>query len=162
LVADSFSKVVIGPAFERALQDLGVLAEVQTAKGGGGLGQDKDHARVAMLVGATLLSGAAAAEGEEQGGDDLSWLWTTGIILMCVGAVYVANKAVRSSIWLYRDCWGHRAAVMSTESKDMENHLMSEYYGTAVAAKKKTSNASRSTRRGQTMCLELRWKRSTR
>ena len=162
LVADSFSKVVIGPAFERALQDLGVLAEVQTAKGGGGLGQDKDHARVAMLVGATLLSGAAAAEGEEQGGDDLSWLWTTGIILMCVGAVYVANKAVRSSIWLYRDCWGHRAAVMSTESKDMENHLMSEYYGTAVAAKKKTSNAPRSTRRGQTMCLELRWKRSTR
>ena len=51
LVADSFTKVVIGPAFERALQDLGVLAEVQTAKGSGGLGEDKDHARVAMLAG---------------------------------------------------------------------------------------------------------------
>ena len=120
LVADSFTKVVIGPAFERALQDLNILAEATTTKGSGRGCQDKDHAKMAMLVGATLLSGAAAAGEEGENGDELSWLWMIGIILMCVGAVYVANKSVRSSIWLYKRLLGTSGSCESTQVKGAE------------------------------------------
>ena len=53
-----------------------------------------------MLVGASLLSGASANEVKEAG-DELSWFWTIGLILMCVGAVYTCSKVVRSGFWLY-------------------------------------------------------------
>ena len=102
LVADSFTKVVSGLAFERALQDLCIQAKVNKITNGGGIRKDQEHAKVAMLVGATLLSGAAATSDDDEGGDELSWLWTIGLILMCVGAVYVGNKAVRSGMWLYK------------------------------------------------------------
>ena len=106
LVADSFTKVVSGLAFERALQDLCIQAKVNKTTNGGGIRQDQEHAKVAMLVGATLLSGAAATSDDDEGGDELSWLWTMGLILMCVGAVYVGNKAVRSGMWLYKRLLG--------------------------------------------------------
>lgn len=101
LVADSFTKIVDGAAFERALQDLCVGVEANRLRGEGGVRSDQVGARVAMLVGASLLSGAAAIE-EQQSDDELSWWWIFGLILMGVGAVYVSNKAVRSGIWLYR------------------------------------------------------------
>ena len=105
LVADSFTKVVSGLAFERALQDLCIQAKVNKTTNGGGIRKDQEHAKVAMLVGVTLLSGAAATS-DDDGGDELSWLWTIGLILMCVGAVYVGNKAVRSGMWLYKRLLG--------------------------------------------------------
>ena len=99
LVADSFTKVVNGAAFERALQDLGIKAVDQKIKGDGGGCSDHISAKIAMIVGATLLSGAAAAEDVEKD-DELSWFWTIGLILMSVGAVYVSSVVARSSIWL--------------------------------------------------------------
>ena len=54
-----------------------------------------------MLVGSTLLSTAKASDGMEKD-DDMFWLWTCGLILMCVGAVYVCSKAYRSGVWLYK------------------------------------------------------------
>eukprot|EP00435_Cladocopium_sp_Y103_P001568 s1543_g1.t1 len=83
LVADSFTKIVDGAAFERALQDLGIAAEVKKINGDGGGRSD--------LVGAR----------EDEETSELSWLWTLGVILMSVGAVYVSSKIVRSGIWLY-------------------------------------------------------------
>ena len=65
------------------MTELCVGVEPARQKGEGGLRSDQVGARVAMLVGASLLSGAAAAE-EEQHGDELSWWWIFGLILMCV------------------------------------------------------------------------------
>eukprot|EP00435_Cladocopium_sp_Y103_P060533 s1322_g22.t1 len=115
LVADSFTKVVLGLAFERALQDLGIVSESTKTKGGGAGCCDKNHARIAMMIGASLLTGAAATTEGTESGDELSWLWTTGIILMCVGAVFVTNKAVRSGIWLGRRLLGSSGSLDSKE-----------------------------------------------
>lgn len=59
------------------------------------------NAKVAMLVGSTLLSTAKASDGMEND-DEMFWLWARGLILMCVGAVYVCSKAYRSGIWLHK------------------------------------------------------------
>ena len=40
---------------------------------------DHFNAKVAMMVGATLLSGAAAAE-EQETNNEFSWFWTIGLI----------------------------------------------------------------------------------
>ena len=101
LVADSFTKVVDGQAFERALQDLCVGTTKSKNLGEGGVRSDMINAKIAMLVGSTLLSTAKASDGMEKD-DDMFWLWTCGLILMCVGAVYVCSKAYRSGVRLYK------------------------------------------------------------
>ena len=58
-----------------------------------------------MLVGATLLSGAAATEEDEEN-EEQSWFWTIGLILMSVGAVYIFSTIVRSGIWLHNRLLG--------------------------------------------------------
>lgn len=50
------------------------------------------NAKVAMLVGSTLLSTAKASDGMEND-DEMFWLWA---------AVYVCSKAYRSGIWLHK------------------------------------------------------------
>ena len=81
-----------------------------------GMRHDQMNAKIAMLLGATLLSGAAATS-DEEGDDQLSWLWVVGLILMCVGAVYVTNKAVRSSMWLYRRLIGASGSQVDVMSE---------------------------------------------
>ena len=110
LVADSFTKIVTGPAFEKALQELKVHGD------GAGMRHDQMNAKIAMLLGATLLSGAAATS-DEEGDDQLSWLWVVGLILMCVGAVYVSDKMVRSGMWLYRRLIGASGSQVDVMSK---------------------------------------------
>ena len=120
LVADSFTKVVNGPAFERALQDLCIAAEENKVhSSGGGIKSDQLKARVAMLVGATLMSGAAATK-EEEGGDKLSWFWTVGLILMLVGAVYVGNKMIRSGMWIHQRLQGASGSQTNAEVKGQQ------------------------------------------
>eukprot|EP00435_Cladocopium_sp_Y103_P040179 s1508_g10.t2 len=120
LVADSFTKVVSGPAFERALQDLCIVPEeTKVHSSGGGIKSDQVKARVAMLVGATLMSGAAATK-EEEGGDKLSWFWTIGLILMLVGAVYVGHKMVRSGMWIHQRLQGALGGQASAEVKGQQ------------------------------------------
>eukprot|EP00435_Cladocopium_sp_Y103_P031864 s2799_g8.t1 len=120
LVADSFTKVVNGLAFERALQDLCIVTEeTKVHSSGGGIKSDQVKARVAMLVGATLLSGAAATK-EEEGGDKLSWFWTIGLILMLVGAVYVGNKMVQSGKWIHQRLQGALGSQTSAEVKGQQ------------------------------------------
>ena len=77
---------------------------------------DQMNAKIAMLLGATLLSGAAATS-DEEGDDQLSWLWVVGLILMCVGAVYVSDKMVRSGMWLYRRLIGASGSQVDVMSK---------------------------------------------
>ena len=117
LVADSFTKIVTGPAFEKALQDLCIASDELKAHGdGAGMRHDQMNAKIAMLLGATLLSGAAATS-DEEGDDQLSWLWVVGLILMCVGAVYVSDKMVRSGMWLYRRLIGASGSQVDVMSK---------------------------------------------
>ena len=121
LVADSFTKIVSGPAFEKALQDLCITAgDTKVLSGGGGVQQDPINAKVAMIVGATLMSGAAATS-EEEGEDQLSWFWTIGLILMCVGAVYVSDKMVRSGMWLYRRLLGTSGSQVDAKIKGQQS-----------------------------------------
>ena len=105
LVADSFTKVVNGAAFERALQDLCIRTMDRKITGDGSACRDHFNAKVAMMVGATLLSGAAAAE-EQETNNELSWFWTIGFILMSVGAVYVSSMIARSGIEIYKRLFG--------------------------------------------------------
>ena len=117
LVADSFTKIVTGPAFEKALQDLCIASDELKVHGdGAGMRHDQMNAKIAMLLGATLLSGAAATS-DEEGDDQLSWLWVVGLILMCVGAVYVSDKMVRSGMWLYRRLIGASGSQVDVMSK---------------------------------------------
>eukprot|EP00435_Cladocopium_sp_Y103_P036201 s2986_g9.t1 len=121
LVADSFTKIVLGPAFERALQDLGVMTEVKKMQGSGGGCFSQEGARVAMLVGATLVSNAAAAEDVEKGEGELSWPWTLGLILMCVGAVYVGRAVARSGLWICKRLLGASGGQKSGEATETES-----------------------------------------
>ena len=105
LVADSFTKIVDGASFERALQDLCVVADAKKSKSEIIGGSDKARAKIAMLVGATMLSGAAATEEDEEN-EEQSWFWTIGLILMRVGAVYIFSTIVRSGIWLHNRLLG--------------------------------------------------------
>ena len=99
LVADSFTKIVDGLAFERALQDLGI----QTDKTGQPVevhgGADHYKAKLAMMIGSTLITSASAA-GDVDQNEDLTGLWTCGLILMCVGAVYVGHLMLQGGRWL--------------------------------------------------------------
>ena len=81
-----------------------------------GMRHDQMNAKIAMLLGATLLSGAAATS-DEEGDDQLSWLWVVGLILMCVGAVYVSDKMVRSGMWLYRRLIGASGSQVDVMSE---------------------------------------------
>ena len=119
LVADSFTKVVNVFAFERAVQDLCIKScdsEMEHVSGGG-VRQDHVKAKIAMLVGASLLSGASANE-ESDGDDELSWFWTIGLILMCVGAVYTCSKVIRSGIWLYQRLQGTSGGCIEDRADD--------------------------------------------
>ena len=58
-MADSLTKVVNGAAFEHALQDLCIRATDRKITGDGAACRDHLNAKVAMMVGATLLSSAA-------------------------------------------------------------------------------------------------------
>eukprot|EP00435_Cladocopium_sp_Y103_P041983 s1227_g11.t1 len=118
LVADSFTKIVDGAAFERALQDLCIAGDIKKINGDGGGRSDLVGARVALLVGATLLSGAAATE-EDEGSNELFWPWTLGLILMSVGAVYVSSKMIRSGIWLYNRLSGSSGSRVGEEVKEL-------------------------------------------
>jgi hypothetical protein len=151
LVADSFTKIVSGPAFEKALQDLCIAAgESKVPCGGGGEKQDPVNAKVAIMVGATLMSGAAATS-EDAGEDQLSWFWTIGRILMCVGAVYVSDKMVRSGMWLYRRLLG--TSKWMQRSKGNSRHLNSTFC-TGVAVKKKVRDVWPRISSEPTMCLQ--------
>ena len=104
LVADSFTKVVDGLAFERALQDLGIkMIRTQPAETRGG--GEHSQAKLALLLGTSMVAGASAA-GEIDKDDDLYCLWICGLILMCVGAVYVGSKMYRSGVWLWQRLQG--------------------------------------------------------
>ena len=162
LVADSFTKVVDGPAFERALQDLCIKADCDVKKVHGGGSHNSINARVAMLVGATLLSSAAATT-EEVGEDELPWFWTVGLILMCVGAVYVGSLGVRSGMWLGIDCRGHRAANRSMRPKGKMRHLESACCDAAVVKRSvsdEQQDVQRSTKNGPPTFRQLTWKSS--
>ena len=78
LVADSFTKIVEGAAFERTLQDLGVKSAMKSSTDPAPR-PDQLQARLALLIGSSLMSGAVA-EGEEELTEDGSTLWTCGLI----------------------------------------------------------------------------------
>ena len=121
LVADSFTKIVNGLAFERALQDLCIkfYDNKGDSDSGGCVRQDQKNAKIAMLVGASLLSGASASNMDEDG-DELSWFWTIGLILMCVGAVYISNKLVRSGMWLYNRLQGASGGCVGERAEELQ------------------------------------------
>ena len=104
LVADSFTKVVDGLAFERALQDLGIQSKEPKTSAEPSMHVDQSQAKLALLVGSSLVTGAAAAGEESQ--EDLTWLWASGVILMCVGAIALADKMIRGSCWLWKQLQG--------------------------------------------------------
>ena len=117
LVADSFTKVVDGQAFERALQDLCIQSEVKRSFSSSTTSTpDHSQARLAVLIGSSLIS-TAAASGKVDDDDEMYWMWVSGLILMSVGAIYVANKVIRSGSWMGEDCGVHRAAIQPTLQK---------------------------------------------
>ena len=105
LVADSFTKIVDGAAFERALQDLGISIEQRTKIPEINSGSGVTTAKLALLIGSSLVSGAAASE-ETFADEETLGIWLCGIILMCVGAIYVGDKVVRSAACLWKRLQG--------------------------------------------------------
>ena len=101
LVADSFTKVVDPSAFEKALQDLCLQHEKSSVKTEPAKCQDYATAKLALLIGSSLASGASAS-GEIEEDEEMSGLWTCGVILMCVGAVYVGHKVCQTGVALWR------------------------------------------------------------
>ena len=117
LVADSFTKIVEGVAFEKALQDLGLQVIQETeVKDTGGTGVTA-KAKLALLIGSTLVSSAAAAK-EEKAEDDMFWLWLCGIILMSIGAVCIGSKAYRASAWLVQRLQGSSGSNTKSSAKE--------------------------------------------
>ena len=101
LVADSFTKAVEHSTFEKALQDLCLQHETPTANTDAGLAQQQSTAKMALLIGSTLISGVSASNDVEED-DEMFWTWTCGLILMCVGAVYVSSMVLSNSIAMWR------------------------------------------------------------
>jgi hypothetical protein len=96
LVADGLTKPLAGQAFFKFVDDLGFAGAraensneepMEHATGGGG-----NHAVIrTMALGSVLLSTAEGASDENDAGEDFSLIWTTGLILVAMGAVYAGQ-----------------------------------------------------------------------
>ena len=90
LVADGMTKPLMGQAYERFLQDLGIhrpeLAK-SSSNGSPGLQQGAAAASLQVLVGATLLNQAQASNDDDNIESEGDGLWICGILLMVLGAV---------------------------------------------------------------------------
>eukprot|EP00435_Cladocopium_sp_Y103_P053777 s587_g17.t1 len=96
LVADGLTKPLLGQAFAKFMQDLGMKcgggkasgpATEQFAALGNG---EREAAVIAVMTGGLLLSGADAAPGEE-GDAESNIPWMCGAILMTLGSIYLTQ-----------------------------------------------------------------------
>ena len=119
LVADSFTKAVDGMAFEKTLQDLGIKSDrMDSSTTSGNVVGTK--AKLALLVGSSILSRASAMDGSENE-EDLTWLWTCGVILMSVGAFYLCSKAFRSCVWLCQRVQGTSGCLDGSKESGLDS-----------------------------------------
>ena len=92
LVADGLTKPLMGQAFDRFLQDLGMVRVTPSKRedtGGHGLGVPQVKAMVMMLIGCSLITQAEAAPPDER--EDINLDWLGALALMVLGAIYVGQ-----------------------------------------------------------------------
>ena len=98
LVADGLTKALLGQAFLRFVEDLGLQrannerASSSTGDGTTSTGADHEGAAMrALVIGSLMLSSAEAYEEEPESDGDFTWIWVTGAVLMAMGAIYTGQ-----------------------------------------------------------------------
>ena len=136
LVADGLTKPLAGQAFFKFVDDLGFAGAraensneepMEHATGGGG-----NYAVIrAMALGSVLLSTAEGASDENDAGEDFSLIWTTGLLLVAMGAVYAGqlfHSATKCCLKRLRESKesGHRPSLrrLSAELSEEEDIMM--------------------------------------
>ena len=152
LVADGLTKPLAGQAFFKFVDDLGFAGSradgskkepTDHAAGGGG----NNAAIRPMGLGSVLLSTAESAPEVNDAGEDFSLIWTTGLLLLAMGAVYAGQlfqSATKCCLKRLRGSKesGHRPSLgrMSVESSEDEGTLMvSEAQESKMEVKKRGS-----------------------
>ena len=152
LVADGLTKPLAGQAFFKFVDDLGFAGSradgskkepTDHAAGGGG----NNAAIRPMGLGSMLLSTAESAPEVNDAGEDFSLIWTTGLLLVAMGAVYAGQlfqSATKCCLKRLRGSKesGHRPSLrrMSVESSEDEGTLMvSEAQESKMEVKKRGS-----------------------
>ena len=100
LVADGLTKPLLGQAFDRFLQDLGIeKPEPSEIPGTSATGPNGTQitAMMAMILGSTMISQAEAMKSENEENDHFEAIWVSGICLMLLGAIYVGQLVHRVS-----------------------------------------------------------------
>ena len=136
LVADGLTKPLAGQAFFKFVDDLGFAGAraensneepMEHATGGGG-----NYAVIrAMALGSVLLSTAEGASEENDAGEDFSLIWTTGLLLVAMGAAYAGqlfHSATKCCLKRLRESKesGHRPSLrrLSAELSEEEDIMM--------------------------------------
>lgn len=120
LVADGLTKQLLGQSFDRFCEDLGLckqLADKPVEKEKAVTTSTTMATGVAvkvLTVGSVLMQHAKAMSNATAVGDeDLTALWTTGIILMVMGAIYVMQLMAKGVHCCMRRLWASGSQVRS-------------------------------------------------
>lgn len=126
LVADGMTKPLMGQSFEGFQRDLGLKSGAQVKKMVGGSqplqAQDHQVALRALLAGGLLVR-AAEAQGDQEADAAFGHLWLCGLVLVVIGAIWVAKLACTSV-----HCCLRRLHVLPSELHSLgdEPELMKE------------------------------------
>ena len=131
LVADGLTKHLLGQAFARFVEDLGLKrmnleTPSQSMPSSSSTTNGGDGGAAMMVLGSMLLSTAEASKKvnkteEDQVDDDFSLIWTAGLILMTLGAIYTAQMlqcATKFCIRKLRTSVEDRESVVVSEGED--------------------------------------------
>ena len=93
LVADGLTKPLLGQAFDRFLQDLGMIRPLKNHPAGdheSGAG-GKVTAMMALILGSSMMTQAKAMEADDEPNDNFDAVWIGGICLMLLGTIYLGQ-----------------------------------------------------------------------
>ena len=153
LVADGLTKPLLGQSYSRFVQDLGmnreeppeINVEAQAA-GGGGHGQ---AAMRAMVLGSLLLSRASGSAADENEEEETNWVFTTGAVLMALGAIYSGQLLFEAS----RCCLRRLRQLSETEKDPIRSHKKNQRDQEGMTSMEEEYDYRSD---GETMCLSSR------
>eukprot|EP00438_Fugacium_kawagutii_P036614 Skav217824 [mRNA] locus=scaffold889:271892:280114:- [translate_table: standard] len=119
LVADGMTKPLQGQAFAKFMQDLGVDqiqpdTKMKTMMTGG---TENTTAKMALLVGSTLIASAKGENEPETNPKDMDLIWVCGLCLMVAGAAWVTQLGVQSVRCCLRRMWRASESICDDDGK---------------------------------------------
>ena len=155
-VADGLTKQLLGQSFDRFRADLGLVSKITNKEKvvTTSTTMTPGAAIKVLTVGSVLMQHAKAmSNATAMESEDLTTLWTTSIILMVMGAIYVLQLLAKGAKCCLRRLWASGSLANGESSETVATSLRQE----AVSEGKRRCPVKSLLQKGEDEFSEMTW-----